>query len=195
MLNIDKRSDEVSILKVKDQSGNIIDIPAIKGKSAYQSAVDGGYKGTEEEFNSSLANIKDLSGRPTNTIEGLGELSAATRTDLASFDAIAIGAFEGDFLFDKIPIGAEIKSIEFRLEGSTEWIDIKSMFEYDGIPYVINMNHAVWGYDYAMFDKMFALITFLNGMTNFLYDAAAGGNNGDTRITYYTDNIGGEANA
>lgn len=133
--------------------------------------------------------------RPTNTVEALGELSFSLRTDLASFDAIAIGAFEGDFLFDKIPIGAEIKSIEFRLEGSTEWIDIKSMFEYDGIPHVINMNHAAWGYDYGMYDKMFALITFPNGTTNFLYDAAVGGNNGDIRITYYTDNVGGEDNA
>lgn len=47
------------ILKVKDDKGNVIGIPAIQGengkdgvdgKSAYQSAVDNGFEGTEEEW-------------------------------------------------------------------------------------------------------------------------------------------------
>lgn len=43
-----------SILKIKDQNGNIIDIPAIKGASAYDVAVDNGFEGTEEEWLESL---------------------------------------------------------------------------------------------------------------------------------------------
>ena len=38
------------ILKIRDKDGNFIDFPAIKGKSAYEYAVEGGYQGTEEEF-------------------------------------------------------------------------------------------------------------------------------------------------
>lgn len=41
------------ILRVRDENGNFIPINAIKGdrgKSAYEQAVEGGYKGTEEEF-------------------------------------------------------------------------------------------------------------------------------------------------
>lgn len=44
----------MSILKVKDPNGNIIDIPAIRGYSAYQSAVANGFEGTEEEWLESL---------------------------------------------------------------------------------------------------------------------------------------------
>lgn len=41
------------ILQIRDENGNFIPIPAIKGtdgKSAYEQAVEGGYKGTEAEF-------------------------------------------------------------------------------------------------------------------------------------------------
>lgn len=41
------------ILQIKDENGNFIPIPAIRGddgKSAYEQAKDGGYTGTEEEF-------------------------------------------------------------------------------------------------------------------------------------------------
>ena len=32
----------------------------LPGKSAYQAAVDGGYTGTEQEFNTALASIGDI---------------------------------------------------------------------------------------------------------------------------------------
>lgn len=50
----------MSILKVKDINGNIIDIPAIRGYSAYQSAVANGFKGTVEEW------LDSLKGDPYN---------------------------------------------------------------------------------------------------------------------------------
>lgn len=43
-----------SILRVKDQNGNEVDIPAIKGASAYEIAVKNGFEGTEEEWLESL---------------------------------------------------------------------------------------------------------------------------------------------
>lgn len=49
----------MSILRIKDENGNVQDVLALRGatgKSAYQSAKDGGYTGTEEEFNVKLAN-------------------------------------------------------------------------------------------------------------------------------------------
>lgn len=44
----------MAILKLRDKNGNIIEIPAIRGKSAYEYAKEGGYTGTEADF------IKDL---------------------------------------------------------------------------------------------------------------------------------------
>lgn len=44
-----------AILRVRGEDGNVRDIPAIIGKSAYQYAVDGGFEGTEEEFTQMMA--------------------------------------------------------------------------------------------------------------------------------------------
>ena len=46
---------KIPILSVYDEAGNKIPIPAIRGKSAYAYAQDGGYTGTEEEFKLKLA--------------------------------------------------------------------------------------------------------------------------------------------
>ena len=38
------------ILYIKDEKGSFVPIPAIRGKSAYEQAKEGGYDGTEEQF-------------------------------------------------------------------------------------------------------------------------------------------------
>lgn len=49
-----------SVLRLRDQDGNIVNIPALvgpagpEGKSAYQIALEHGYEGTEEEWLESL---------------------------------------------------------------------------------------------------------------------------------------------
>lgn len=61
----------MSILKVRDKNGNVIDIPAIRGKSAYQYAKDGGYAGTEAEFAEMLADAdKPLSAEQDTAVLG-----------------------------------------------------------------------------------------------------------------------------
>lgn len=44
-----------SILRVRDADGKVSDIPAIRGKSAYQYAVEGGYTGSEAAFSAKMA--------------------------------------------------------------------------------------------------------------------------------------------
>ena len=52
----------MAVLYIRDKDGNFVPIPSIKGKagengkSAYEQAKEGGYKGTEEEFNGVLNN-------------------------------------------------------------------------------------------------------------------------------------------
>lgn len=45
----------MAILIVKDKDGNEIPIPAMRGKSAYEYAKEGGYSGTEQEFKEKLS--------------------------------------------------------------------------------------------------------------------------------------------
>ena len=45
-----------SILQVK-QDGRFVDVPALRGKSAYEHALEGGLDITEEQFNNLMANI------------------------------------------------------------------------------------------------------------------------------------------
>lgn len=48
-----------SVLQVKNSVGDMIQVPALRGKSAYQSAIEGGLHEniTEEQFNKILGNI------------------------------------------------------------------------------------------------------------------------------------------
>lgn len=47
----------MSMLKLRDSSGRISNVPAIRGKSAYAYAVDGGFVGTEADFSALQASI------------------------------------------------------------------------------------------------------------------------------------------
>lgn len=50
-----------NVLKIRDENGNFVGIPTISGadgKSAYESAIDGGFMGTEEEFNQAIAELR-----------------------------------------------------------------------------------------------------------------------------------------
>lgn len=58
-----------SVLYIKDKNGNFVGINALRGvpgKSAYEQAVEGGYEGSENEFNVVIANLKDLQTHITN---------------------------------------------------------------------------------------------------------------------------------
>lgn len=161
----------------------------------FDASIDGDeYNGAgESNLGAQVAAHEAKLSRPTATVEAIGELATAARIDMASFEVLAIGAWADEYLYDKVPLGAEIKTIEFRLEGQDEWIDIHRMHEYDGIPCVINMVYVSDGTYHGVYDKLFALITpAVYSVTNFLHDAMLGNQNGDIRITYYNDYLGGE---
>jgi hypothetical protein len=44
----------IPVLKVRDANGKVVEIRAIRGRSAYQIAVDNGFKGTEKEWLATL---------------------------------------------------------------------------------------------------------------------------------------------
>jgi flagellar hook-basal body complex protein FliE len=50
--------NSTAVLRVR-YNGEILEIPALVGKNAYQYAVEGGFTGTQEEFSQLLASIAD----------------------------------------------------------------------------------------------------------------------------------------
>ena len=89
---------------------------------------------------------------------------------------------------EDIPVGTEIKTIEFLYNG--EWIDIHRMFELDDIPYVLNMNRDYYSETYQVY--FYAIVTFAgNHNINTISDAVQGYGITETRITYYTDKFYG----
>ena len=91
----------MSILKVRDQNGNFVSIPAIKGedgRTAYEYAKDGGYTGTEAEFAALLngltggddaAHYSDLNNphKVTKAQLGLGNVDNTSDKDKPMSDA------------------------------------------------------------------------------------------------------------
>ena len=63
---------KIPVLKIRDENGNFIPINAIRGengKSAYEQAKEGGYKGTEEEF---IAMLNGLTAEEMAPMYGYG---------------------------------------------------------------------------------------------------------------------------
>ena len=52
----------MAMIKVRDKDGNIIDIPALNGESAYNIAVKNGFVGTEAEWIESLKGTTPVKG-------------------------------------------------------------------------------------------------------------------------------------
>ena len=150
----------------------------IKGKSAYQYALDGGYEGTEEEFYSLLANM--------------GSVDSATRpTDTVKLDdnvyTISTNEFQGALICswgEEIPVGTEIKSIEIYTD-EYGWLDLRDLatvdVEYSF--YISNVHKAYvvpsenvlcFGGFMAFTQNVFGTMAVNNQITN-------------ARITYYTD--------
>jgi hypothetical protein len=91
----------MAILKIRDNNGNVTEIPAIKGsdgKSAYKYAQDGGYTGTEKEFEEKLAKtpvIKtttEITPMEVKALMDAGESFAISHTD-SNYGAMLFNSF------------------------------------------------------------------------------------------------------
>ena len=177
----------MAVLRVKDENGNIIDIPAIKGedgKSAYQSAVSGGFSGTEEEFNAVIANMVSSAERPTAqkviTSEDANYMFSSEMVGSGKYFFLAL--VERD---DAISEGTEIADIEISCDGIAdgEYVSIREMFVVDEKPYMILSDKAYFHEQRGVVAVVIYFPVGLNSITtkvdNYEWTSA--------RITYYTD--------
>ena len=108
-------STKIPILSVYDENGNRVEVPAIRGKSAYQYAKDGGYTGTEEEFAEKQAQVipdslpaSDVytwAKQPNKPSYTANEVGAASKEDVEQLseeiadlpnEYVSLTALEGD---------------------------------------------------------------------------------------------------
>lgn len=157
----------------------VITTPNLKGKPAYQSAVDGGYKGTEEEFNSVLADI-GISKRPytTHTIP-------ADMIFIAEVSSNSLGIFS----YDQEIGEREIKAIRVKFSDG-EILDIRDMHRLDDIPYVLNVHRPY--YSSSTGDYCFGIITFSTNaqgdmFKNSVVESIESGEFESLEVDYYTD--------
>ena len=73
----------MAMIKVRDKDGNIIDIPALNGESAYNIAVKNGFVGTEAEWVESLKGEKGEIGK--TPIKGVDYWTEADIAEIQSY--------------------------------------------------------------------------------------------------------------
>ena len=98
-----------SVLRVKDENGNWISVPAIQGKSAYELALRYGFKGTEAEWLESLPS-KDVIVAADNSVARLEEKSAGVQAKVEAELANALSdiAEAKATMLEEIELAAEI---------------------------------------------------------------------------------------
>lgn len=176
-----------AVLRVRDENGNVTDITSIKGadgKTAYQYAVEGGYKKPENIFYDDLSKVGNTSTRSTAQLE---VFENDEHIGLWSDSYDAFGRF---YLVDndsRIPVGTEIASVEiaFPDENNGEYINIKDMYTFDTSPYVILSDKVFYNPEYE--SLTYAYLLFFSTEMNTLITKAIDYGWSKIRITYYTD--------
>lgn len=98
----------VDTYRMAFDDGYHIDFTVTNGKSAYQSAVDGGYDGTEAQFNSDLADFRTLA-QTASTAASNAAISASVASDAAEEVAEELGVLgnvvssKGSVAFANLP--------------------------------------------------------------------------------------------
>lgn len=111
----------MAVLRVKDENGNVIDIPAIKGDD---------YILTEED-KKEIADM--ISPDTTKTYE------TVLTAESGDFYPVAEGNNKISFTATAgLGEGWEIVSVAIKKTAESDWVDIRDMIEEDGVPYFIN---------------------------------------------------------
>lgn len=156
------------------RGGNII--YGKDGKSAYQAACEGGYQGTEEEFNKLLAlGYK----RPTETD------TFNTYID-ADGCAVTFGFADAN---ETLPIGTEIAQVKVLVstQSGEELVDIRDSIAYDGVAGC--RTHVYKVFLHPNINLVSAAVLVDDSYSSALLIAAQNNQIPKMEITYYTDSV------
>ena len=145
----------MAVLRVKDENGNVIDIPAIKGDD---------YILTEED-KKEIADM--ISPDTTKTYEAVLTAESGDFFPVAeSNNKISLTATAG------LGEGWEIVSVAIKKTAESDWVDIRDMIEEDGVPYFINGRRTY--FDNGLGLICFSVITLPLGINTYYSLAEAG---------------------
>lgn len=101
----------MALLKVKNNNGEWVEIPAIQGKTAYQFAVEKGYAGTETQFSQEQAAVANNSSRLSKAETNIANLS--------------------NNLLQRVPDQDEAYKLLVSMGGNkAAWLDMESLLSY-----------------------------------------------------------------
>lgn len=172
----------IPILSVRDDEGNIIPIPAIKGEPGKDYVLTDADK---QEIANLIGGVTPE--RPTETKEFLNTYVYKPNADVSFDDGKALlicaGFDELNNLLDK-----EIIKIEMNLDYEN-WIDVKDLITlYPKFPYAINMNRSFEVADTQGNRAVcFGVLGFVESGGNTLLTDINFHNQYGFRVTYYTD--------
>lgn len=180
-----------AVLRVRDENGNVTDITSIKGadgKSAYQYAVEGGYKKTQKEFYGDLANVNHFTAQKEffNTDNNVFVFAE----DGNSFTS-GINQYVSKMLYihfnkpvESLSVGTRIAKIEIMETENSEYVSLASKCVDIGFP-LIPLTQEVTSSDYGdvIFTGygMFGISQWWQDLIDYIIDWYS------IRVTYYTD--------
>jgi hypothetical protein len=169
------------ILRVKDENGNYIPIPAIKGEPGKD------YVLTNED----KQEIAEMAGgsKKTKTVE-INENDHGLLFDNSLVDpqGFLIGCYSDPLDSDGnvlVPIGAEIKTIELYNNEDNKYYALENMITVDTIPYVTFCNKTYYEPSANAYFT-FATVHFMKKPNTF-FQLAGAYKIPKIRVTYYTD--------
>ena len=148
----------MALIRVRDKEGNYIDIPALKGESAYDIAVRNGFVGTEQEWLESMGfanyvvlnKLGDSGGNLTYNGKPVGgdarTVIEETFTEpLIDFAIVNSNRIAGLTVASaSINEASEIKSVKILFSDSSDYIDVNDLslkYNESGEPCVVSALH------------------------------------------------------
>lgn len=195
----------MALLRARDKDGNYIDIPALRGESAYEIAVKHGFKGTEAEWvesttfpnSDTLKKLGDSNGSLTydgKAVGGGNETNVVILTAEEWGIEASMNPENCTFVFayntNKIPENAEIANVEIKVGtdeiGNPIWKSVEdSFFDSNAKPFYYFQNRFIkrsfdtFGNGYILFSiySPFSKNDFILELEGYIFT--------DIRVRYY----------
>lgn len=177
-LQLEGYDGEETLLMKSERITDLVFEPSVTGEE-----YDGG---DESALAEQVAFIKNIVEKGTDRPTAVTEVPFSGMISLDETNGTTI-RLDDQWGQLSLPVGTEIKQIEFKPDDSEEWTAINQMHEKDGLPYFCNMSKV---FLLPNDSKCLAFINYpLSAHASYLGNIISAYTGGIIRITYYTDTM------